>query len=76
MVYYLYSIYHSLGYSVCAVSSQELVDNWFLQCEVPLMILDFVLDPKYMNIVEQFLEWQETQNSMFSIRYLAQAAQA
>ena len=76
MVYYLYAIYHSLGNSVCAVSAQELVEKRFIQCEVPLMILAFVLDPKYIHIVEGFLEWQETQNSMFSIKYLAQAAQA
>ena len=76
VVYYLYAIYHSLGNSVCAVSAQELVEKRFIQCEVPLMILAFVLDPKYIHIVEGFLEWQETQNSMFSIKYLAQAAQA
>ena len=73
MVYYLYAIYHSLRDST---SAKELVEKRFLQCEVPLMLLTFVLDPKYIFIVERFLEWQEKNDLLFKIGYLAQATQA
>ena len=73
MVYYLYAIYHSLRDST---SARELVEKGFLKCEMPLMIIAFVFDSKYIFIVELFLKWQEKNDLLFKIGYLAQAAQA